>query len=480
MSTAPPPTSHDAVTQAAAEPSAGAEAPSAPDAAPRSLKQKAMRGGMWTAGGVTLTQMLAFASNIILAMVLVPEHFGIMALINMVIVGLQMFSDVGITPCLVQNKREDAKFYNTAWTFQVVRGFVLWGAACLLAYPLSKVKPDWAPLATYLPVAAFTTVLAGFRSTGYITTQRRMEVAKIAAVEFTTALIRTVVMIIVAFAIIRSPWALVVGLLVGSLYSTAVSHFMQPDVRNRLAFDRTAAAEMFNYGKWLFFSTIITYFAMVTDTFLIGGMISTAVLGVFWVARRFAELGPMIFQKVGEWVGFPALSEVYRNNPEEFGNRLFRLRRAVLLPIYALLLGMLLLAPVLMYFCYRNASSALFVEAGWMIQVLAVNALAGMLASSYASVYLAIGRTFYNMLSVATQFVAVLTGTLVGYALGGETGLFLGLDVSQFAKYAVDAVLVKRCGYLQLKFDACMLLIGGAAALGAILASNWIVMNLVF
>ena len=480
MSTAPPPTSHDAVTQAAAEPSAGAEAPSAPDAAPRSLKQKAMRGGMWTAGGVTLTQMLAFASNIILAMVLVPEHFGIMALINMVIVGLQMFSDVGITPCLVQNKREDAKFYNTAWTFQVVRGFVLWGAACLLAYPLSKVKPDWAPLATYLPVAAFTTVLAGFRSTGYITTQRRMEVAKIAAVEFTTALIRTVVMIIVAFAIIRSPWALVVGLLVGSLYTTAVSHFMQPDVRNRLAFDRTAAAEMFNYGKWLFFSTIITYFAMVADTFLIGGMISTAVLGVYWAARRFAELGPMIFQKVGEWIGFPALSEVYRTNPEEFGNRLFRLRRAVLLPIYTLLLGMLLLAPVLMYFCYRNASSASYVEAGWMIQVLSVNALAGMLATSYASVYLAIGRTFYNMMSVATQFVSVLTGTLLGYWLGGETGLFLGLGVSQFAKYPVDAVLVKRCGYLQLKFDACMLLIGGAAALGAILASNWIVMNLVF
>ena len=477
MSTAPPPTSHDAVTQAAAETSAGADAPAA---APPSLKQKAMRGGMWTAGGVTLTQMLAFASNIILAMVLVPEHFGIMALINMVIVGLQMFSDVGITPCLVQNKREDAKFYNTAWTFQVVRGFVLWGAACLLAYPLSKVKPDWAPLAIYLPVAAFTTVLAGFRSTGYITTQRRMEVAKIAAVEFTTALIRTVVMIIVAFAITRSPWALVVGLLVGSLYSTAVSHFMQPDVRNRLAFDRTAAAEMFNYGKWLFFSTIITYFAMVADTFLIGGMISTAVLGVYWAARRFAELGPMIFQKVGEWIGFPALSEVYRTNPEEFGNRLFRLRRAVLLPIYALLLGMLLLAPVLMYFCYRNASSASYVEAGWMIQVLSVNALAGMLATSYASVYLAIGHTFSNMMSVATQFVSVLTGTLLGYWLGGETGLFLGLGVSQFAKYPVDAVLVKRCGYLQLKFDACMLLIGGAAALGAILASNWIVMNLVF
>ena len=115
-----------------------------------------------------------------------------------------------------------------------------------------------------------------------------------------------------------------------------------------------------------------------------------------------------------------------------------------------------------------------------MIQVLAVNALAGMLASSYASVYLAIGRTFYNMLSVATQFVAVLTGTLVGYALGGETGLFLGLGVSQFAKYAVDAALVKRCGYLQLKFDACLLIFGGVAALGAILASNWIVMNLVF
>ena len=478
MSAAPPSPTHDAVTPpAGASPDVTAPEPAA---TPRSLKQKAMRGGMWTAGGVTVTQMLAFASNIILSWMLVPEDFGIMALINMVIVGLMMFSDVGITPCLVQNKREDPAFYNTAWTIQIIRGGVLWGAACLLAYPLSWVKPDWAPLATYLPVAAFTTVLAGFRSTGYITTQRRMEVGKIATVEFTTALIRTVVMIVVAFTITRSPWALVVGLLVGSAYTTAVSHFMQRDIRNRPAFDRTAVVEMFSYGKWLFFSTVITYFAMVADTFLIGGLLSTAVLGVFWMARRFAELGPMVFQKVGEWVGFPALSEVYRTKPDEFGNRLFRLRRAVLLPIYGLLLGMLLLAPTLIYFCYRNSTTSHYVEAGWMIQVLSVNALAGMLASSYASVYLAIGRTFYNMISVATQFVSVVACTLTGYWLGGEMGLFLGLAVSQFLKYVADATLVQRCGYLQLKFDAAMLLVGGGLAFGAILASNWIVMNLVF
>ena len=477
MSAATPTTPADAVTPPDATPAAPE-----PEVVvqPRSLKQKAVRGGMFTAGGVTVTQMLAFASNIILSWVLVPEDFGIMALINMVIVGLHMFSDVGITPCLVQNKREDPAFYNTAWTIQIIRGSLLWGAACLLAYPLSWMKPDWAPLATYLPVAAFVTVLAGFRSTAYITAQRRMEVGKIATVEFSTALIRTVVMITVAFTITRTPWALVIGLLVGSAYTTVVSHFMLRDIRNRLAFDRTAVVEMFSYGKWLFFSTVITYFAMVADTFLIGGLLSTAVLGVFWMARRFAELGPMVFQKVGEWVGFPALSEVYRTKPDEFGNRLFRLRRAVLLPIYVLLLSMILLAPTLIYFCYRNSTTSHYVEAGWMIQVLATNALAGMLASSYASVYLAIGRTFYNMISVATQFVSVVTCTLTGYWLGGETGLFLGLAVSQFLKYGADAALVKRCGYLQLKFDAAMLLVGGSLAFGAILASDWIVLNLVF
>ncbi len=444
---------------------------------PRSMKQKAIRGGISTAGGVTLTQMLAFASNIILSWVLVPEHFGVMALINTVITGLQMFSDVGITPCLIQNKREDPAFYNTAWTVQSIRGLGLWVIACLLAWPMSQVKADWAPVATLLPVAALTTVIAGFRSTGYVTTQRRMGGGKIAVIEFTTALIRTVVMIVFAFWVTETAWALVAGLLSGALFTTVVSHFMVAEVKNRFFFERAAFGEMIHYGKWLFLSTVITFFAMAADVLLIGKLASTAVLGVYWAARRFADLGPMIFQKIGEWIGLPALSEIYRSSREQFNRRLFQLRCAVLLPVMGLLLVMILLAPSVIYFFYRNAKDDAYFDAGWIIQVLSINAIGGLLAASYGNVYMATGRTKYNTLSVAAQFISVCACALTGYALGGEHGLFLGLGMAHWLKYVVDAELTHRAGCVQLKLDAAILICTASLAYFALLGSQWIAEN---
>lgn len=446
--------------------------------APRSMKQKAIRGGISTAGGVTLTQMLAFASNIILSWVLVPEHFGVMAIINTVITGLQMFSDVGITPCLIQNKREDPAFYNTAWTVQSVRGVLLWLTACLLAWPLSQIKADWAPVATLLPIAALATIITGFRSTGYVTTQRRMGGGKIAVIEFATALVRTVVMVFFAFYITETAWALVAGLLVGALFTTVVSHFMVAEIKNRFCFERAAFGEMIHYGKWLFFSTVITFFALTSDVFLIGKLTSTTVLGVYWAARRFADLGPMIFQKIGEWIGFPALSEVYRSDREKFNHRLFQLRCGVLIPVMLLLLTMILLAPSVIYFFYRNASDDAYFDAGWIIQVLSINAIGGLLAASYGSVYMATGHTKYNMISVAAQFVSVTTCTLVGYALAGEQGMFLGLGMAHWLKYVVDAELTHRVGCLQLKLDATLLLSASVLAWLALRGSQWIAENI--
>ena len=58
-----------------------------------------------------------------------------MALIQTFIIGLQMFSDIGIYPSIIQNKRgEEPDFLNTAWTIQIVRGGVLWLADHVLAW----------------------------------------------------------------------------------------------------------------------------------------------------------------------------------------------------------------------------------------------------------------------------------------------------------------------------------------------------------
>ena len=89
-----------------------------------SLRDRAMRGTVWTAVGYGAAQLLRFGSNLALTYLLFPEAFAAMVIVNTFIMGLHLFSDVGIIPAIVQNKRGDEPdFLNTAWSIQIARGF---------------------------------------------------------------------------------------------------------------------------------------------------------------------------------------------------------------------------------------------------------------------------------------------------------------------------------------------------------------------
>jgi hypothetical protein len=63
--------------------------------------------------------------DLILTRLLFPEAFGLMALVQVFMGGLQMFSDLGVNMSIIQSKRgEDPDFLNTAWTFQILRGLI--------------------------------------------------------------------------------------------------------------------------------------------------------------------------------------------------------------------------------------------------------------------------------------------------------------------------------------------------------------------
>jgi hypothetical protein len=118
---------------------------------PSSAKQTARRGSLWTLGGYGVSQVIRLASSLILARLLFPEAFGLMALVNVFMQGLEMLSDLGIGPGIIQNKRgAEPKFLRTAWTLQIIRGFVLWGITLLLARPVAAFFAARDPLASQL------------------------------------------------------------------------------------------------------------------------------------------------------------------------------------------------------------------------------------------------------------------------------------------------------------------------------------------
>ena len=123
--------------------------------------------------------MLRLGSNLLLAWLLFPEAFGLMALVNVFMHGLQMISDTGIRGSILYHRRGDHQsFLDTAWTVQIVRGIVLWICSCLIAIPVMMLYGE-PMLGQLLPVAGLTAIIAGFNSTALFTLNRRVALGRI-------------------------------------------------------------------------------------------------------------------------------------------------------------------------------------------------------------------------------------------------------------------------------------------------------------
>src|SRR5271169_6696481 len=116
------------------------------------FRQRVLQSGSWTLIGYGVNQALRLGGNLILTRLLFPEAFGMMAIVMIASYGVTMFVDMGIAQSIVQNKRgNDPAFVNTAWSIQIILGFLIFGGLSALALPMAKFY-DVPQLAFMLPI----------------------------------------------------------------------------------------------------------------------------------------------------------------------------------------------------------------------------------------------------------------------------------------------------------------------------------------
>ena len=154
---------------------------------PATLRSRALRGSFWATSHYGVSVLIRLGTNLVLARLLFPEAFGLMALVNAVVAGLHMFSDVGTLTSVIQSRRgDDPVFLDTVWTVKVVRGACLWFASCLLAFPLASIY-EQPQLLQLIPIAGLSALISGFNAMSLPLLRRHMQLGKLAAVELATA-----------------------------------------------------------------------------------------------------------------------------------------------------------------------------------------------------------------------------------------------------------------------------------------------------
>jgi O-antigen/teichoic acid export membrane protein len=425
---------------------------------------RALRGGALTAGSYAVAQGARLAANLILARLLFPEAFGVMALVSVFLVGLAMFSDIGIGPAISQNARgDDPDFLNTAWTINVVRGGLLWVLSCSLAWPLAQfyAAPE---LARLLPVAAFSLLIAGFNPTRIDTAQRHLVLGRVTLLDLCGQLTGIAAMIVLAYAM-QSVWALVIGAIIGALAKLGLMWWCLPGPANHFCWDKRAARALIHFGKWIFLSTACGFLLAQGDKAIFGAYLSLQELGIYNIGYFLASF-PIL---LGGAVTGRILLPLYRDHPpgasQANAKRLARLRYGVSVGLLVLLALMALGGVALVQVLYDTRYTA----AGAVVVAVACVQMVVVVGMTYDQSALAAGDARGYFLVIAAKAALQTVALIGGMVWAGLGGALLAQGCALIVAHGVIIGLARRHSAWDARHDMAM----GAVVAGVVTLAVW-------
>ena len=392
----------------------------------------------WMTVSYGAVQLLRLLNNVILARLLAPPIFGLMAVVNAIRTGVELLSDVGIMQNIISSPRgEDPLFYDTAWTLQALRGLILAAVCMLLAVPIARFF-HYPQLAVILPVASLFFIFTGFDSTARALAQKQLRVARVSLFDIGITLIALAAQVTVAL-ITPTVWALVLGSAITGAATLTASFLFIPGLRHRFIIDPESARQLLRFGKWVFLSSIVYFFAMNFDRLYFAKQISLSQLGVYGIARSLADMVSLFVARASSFVLYPSVAAAGLG-PVELRKRLLRGRRTLLLAAAVGMGTFLAVSEIVVRLLY----DARYAEAGWILPILCVGVWFGILTSTNDSILMGLARPAYPALSNAAKLLTYVAGVPLAFLSYGFVGAVVVISGGEVVKYIALWVLSHR------------------------------------
>jgi O-antigen/teichoic acid export membrane protein len=412
-----------------------------------SEQTKAVLGGAVTLGGHVAVQAVRLGGQIVLTRLLPQEAFGLMAIVHTYRGMIDLFSDVGIGPSIIQNERGDEpRFLDTAWTIQFVRGTALFIVGALTA-PLVARFYGHEALAWLIPAASLAAIIAGGRSTKAYAVERHLRLGWLTINEIVAAVAALIVMI--SWSLIEpSVWALVAGGLVGAGTDVLLGHLVLRGYNARFGWEKRAAMALLQFGKWVFLSTMLTFVVNEADRLIFGKMTSLTELGIYNVALTIALVPTAAMHALAGKVIFPLFSRINQTG-EDLAAVFGKARRLHLVVSGWALSGLIGGGQAAIGLVYDDRYAA----GGWMLQLLALAAWIATPEVTNSSASLALGRPRWMAAGNLGKLIGMILLLPLGYHLGGFRGALLGYVGSELFRYAASTLGVYRRGLSTVRQD---------------------------
>jgi O-antigen/teichoic acid export membrane protein len=284
---------------------------------------------------------IGLASTVILARLLAPDDFGVIA-IALIIVGLlETIAYAGVDLALMRPGADTREHYDTAWTIQLIQGALIAGVLLLIAPWVAPFFSE-ARATAVIQVIALRPLIIGCQNIGTVAFRKELDFAKDFRFGLYTKLLNFTIVVGMAFWL-RNYWALVAGMTTSSLIEVILSYVMHP-YRPRLCLRRWR--EIWGFSQWLIISRAGAFLNRKVDEMVVGRLLGTSAMGGYHVANELATMPNSELVMPLRRAMFPTLAKV-SENPAEL-ERLFRLSfSAITAMCFSVGFGLMSVAPEL-------------------------------------------------------------------------------------------------------------------------------------
>jgi lipopolysaccharide exporter len=421
------------------------------------------KGAAWMVAFKLIDRSLGLVSTIVLARLLVPADFGLVAMAMVLITALQLLVSFSFDVPLIQNRDAGREQFDTAFTINFLFAAMAAAIVAALAHPAALFYHE-PRLETVVYLLAGGFALQGLSNIGPVIFRKQMRFDLEFKFLFGKRLANLLVTLPLAF-LLHNYWALVIGQTAGTLISVALSYIVS-DYRPRFSLE--ARVELFHSSKWLMINNVLQFLNGRAADFLIGRFAGAQALGYYSIAYEVSTLPTTELVAPINRAAFPGYAQV-ASVPAQLRSSFLNVIATI--AVFALPAGVgIVVVADLMVPAVLGWKWVAMVP---VMQVLAVFGVIQALQTNIGYIYLSTGKPQMLAMIGAVQFVLLLAFLVPGMMYWGVIGAAWAFLISAALMIPINQTLLARyldLGYLEFGARALRPLLAALAMAGAVLA----------
>ena len=381
------------------------------------LNAQVITATKWSTITEIIAKLITPITNIILARILTPEAFGVVATLTMVISFAEIFTDAGFQKYLIQHEFKDRfdleQSTNVAFWSNLILSLFIWLFIGIFSEPIAILVGN-PGLGYVLTIACVSIPLAAFSSIQMALYKRNLDFKTLFKVRIVGICIPLIVTVPLAIYF-RNFWALVIGTIASNIANaillTAYSRW-----KPKFYYSLTKLRVMFSFTSWSMIEAISIWLTGYVDVFIIGVYLNEHYLGLYKTSITVVGQIMGLITSATTPILFSALSRL-QNDKEAFRNLFFKFQR---------LLGIFIIPMGVGIYCYSDLVTKILLgdqwdEASGFIGLWGLTSALTIVFSHYSSeVYRAKGRPKLSVLAQVLHILVLWPAVLVAVKYGFE------------------------------------------------------------